>query len=116
MTKTQWTSMGSLLRGTTADAYGDPADNTTVAASGFPISVMEKTLGTRGGAGIETPDSTTPRVVRTLVGRIPARVAVLTGDRLRDDRNGRIYMIDASTQVESSVTPNDWRLELRRVS
>ena len=50
------------------------------------------------------PASNTWRVVRDLVGRVPANLPLEDGDRLRDNRDGTIYAIDGFRRTPRSIS------------
>ncbi|MFF7130395.1 hypothetical protein [Streptomyces sp. NPDC008240] len=100
----------SILRGTTTDAYGDEQDTDTPVATGIPASLTEQSRR------VTTRDDPTPRIVRYAIARVPARTDVTDQDRVRDERTGAIYSVDAvSSMANPAVTP-DLRLDLRRTT
>jgi hypothetical protein len=104
------TTTVSILRGTTTDAYGDEQDTDTVIASGIPAALTEQTRR------VTTRDDPTPRIIRSAVARVAAGTDVTDQDRLRDDRTGATYIIDAvSAFANPAITP-DIRIDLRRTT
>lgn len=99
----------SVLRGTTANAYGDETDGTTAVFTGIPAAIVESSHTTTD------PASQTPRTVRTITCVMPGWAAVLNSDRLQDG-NGVIYMIESVTAQPSLGYPADTILTLRRVT
>lgn len=84
------TTRAALLRGSTTDALGDEVDAATVLAgySDFPISIVEKTRR-------EFDESSNAwRTVRYYAGRTTASIPARAGDRIRDLRDGSIFVVD----------------------
>lgn len=100
----------SVLRGTTTDAFGDPADTATVVASGITASIVEQ------GKTVTTKVDGMVRQVRRIVGRLPAGTDIQSGDRIKDEKTSRIYVFDASADITNAVRRNDLRLDLRRIT
>lgn len=101
----------SVLRGTMTDAYGDPKDSEQPVQTGIPGSVMEVR------SVITTVSEGRGQQIRLLVGRLPAQTNVRHGDRLRDERTGHIYIIDAiDPTAQSAILDSGVRLDLRRVT
>lgn len=100
----------SVLRGTSVDAYGDEVDIDTPVASGIPASLTEQSRR------VTTRDDPTPRIVRYTVARVAAGTDIQDLDRVRDERTGAVYIVDAvSSMANPAVTP-DIRLDLRRTT
>jgi hypothetical protein len=105
------TTLVSLYRGGSTNDYGDEVDdNTTADAEHIPASVIEQRQT------IADPTTGTPRTVRVTVGRVRSGVDVRTGDRLRDERSGDLYVVEGVAQPASPVAVLDQRLDLSRVS
>lgn len=104
------TSLCSVLRGTTTNAYGDVVDTATVVQSGIPASVIETDMA------VFDPASQTPRTVRTVTAVLPSGTDVLTTDRLRDDTYGVTYAIEDVTQNRAVGRTPDLVLSLRRIT
>lgn len=104
------TTTVSVLRGTTADAYGDEQDTDTVVASGIPVALTEQTRR------VTTRDDPTPRVIRYATGRATAGTDIRDQDRLRDDRTGAVYIVEAVSSMNSPAVAADLRLDLRRTT
>ena len=100
----------SVLRGTTTDAYGDEQDTYTPIATGVPASLTEQTRR------VTTRDDPTPRVVRYAVARVAAGTDVIDQDRVRDERTGAVYIVDAVSQMANPALTPDLRLDLRRTT
>lgn len=100
----------SILRGTTTDAYGYPADLGKPVATGITAAITERTKQ------VTTPGDLRPRTVRSYAARLPARTDVRNGDRLQDERTGRIYIVDGIADPSSTVRTPDVQLDLRRIN
>lgn len=94
------TTRGAILRGTTEDEFGEQVDGTDPAPGleDFPCSIVERSVD------VFDPAENTWRSVRKLTGRIPANIATLDGDRLRDNRTGLIYIIDEDERQPRSIS------------
>lgn len=104
------TCTASVLRGTTNDAYGDPEDNATVAASGIIASIRETSRV------VFDPNTQSPRVVRFTEGVMPAGTDVTDTDQVRDDTYGVTYFVEAVTQERQPGFTPDLKLQLKRIS
>lgn len=86
------TTRAALIRGTTAtDALGDEIDDNgapLVGFSDFPISIVEASRNVFDEA------SNAWRTVRYYAGRISATVPAEAGDRIRDNRDGALYIVE----------------------
>jgi len=100
----------AVLRGTSTDGYGDETDTDTPVATGIPASLIEQTRR------VTTRDDPTPRIVRYAVGRVTAGTDVTDQDRIRDERTGDIYIVDAVSAMNSAAVAADLRLDLRRTT
>lgn len=100
----------AVLRGTTTDAYGDEQDTDTPVHTGIPASLTEQTRR------VTTRDDPTPRVIRYTVGRVTAGTDITDQDRVRDERTGDVYIVDAVSQMANFATAADLRLDLRRTT
>lgn len=104
------TTTVSILGGETEDAFGDPADNSTVSASGIPASILEQSRqGTDRATGAA-------RVIRYITGRLPANTTVSEDNRIRDERTGFVYTIDSVSRQASFVGTPDLKLDLHRTN
>lgn len=102
------TTRVSILRGQTTDPYGDPVDNTTPAATGVPASIVEQSRQ------VTDPTTGAPRVVRFLIGRFYPGTDLRSGDRVKDERDGTVFIVDAISRPQNPVRAPDVRAELRR--
>jgi hypothetical protein len=100
----------SVLRGTTTDGYGDPADGSTAVATGVVASILEQRQRTT------TPVDGQPRVVRYFTARVPHGTDVRAGDRIKDEQTLTVYIVDTVTTPASPVRGPEVRLDLRRVT
>lgn len=103
------TTTVDILRGETTDAYGDPADAATPAASGVPASIIETSRR------IFLPAESRLTKVRIFTGRVRPEVDVREGDRLRDTTTASIYLVEAVSRPASPIGAADARLDLRRI-
>jgi hypothetical protein len=100
----------AILRGTTTDVWGDEADTDTVVSTGIPASLTEQSRR------VTTRDDPTPRIVRYAVARVAADTDVTDQDRVRDERTGQVYSIDAVSSMANPAAVADIRLDLRRTT
>jgi hypothetical protein len=100
----------TVLRGTTTDAYGDEQDTDTPVATGIPASLTEQSRR------VTTRDNPTPRIVRYAVARVTAGTNIQDQDRLRDERTGAVYIVDAVSSMANPAAAADIRLDLRRTT
>jgi hypothetical protein len=104
------TTRVSILRGTTTDAYGDEQDTDTVVHTGIPASLIEQSRR------VTTRDDPTPRIVRYAVARVPANTDITDQDRVRDERTGAVYIVEATSSMANPAATPDIRLDLRRTT
>jgi hypothetical protein len=106
------TTTVTLLGGTASvDQYGDPDESTSVLADHVPASLIERAMPT-----VSTESDLQAVVVRYSVCRVPQGTPVDDLSRVRDERTGYVYSVDTVTQPQHATTPQDIRLDLRRVS
>lgn len=93
------TTRASLLRGSSTDEYGDEVDvnDPVVGWTTFPASLIE------GSRNVQDPSSGTWSVVAITTARVPVKLPVQDGDRLRDLRSGITYAIDDFSAVPHGV-------------
>lgn len=77
--------------------------------SGVVASIVEKNSRTWD------PATQTPRVVRVVCGAVSSTTDILTGDRIRDDTNGVLYVVQNVTRPRAAGRTPDAELELKRV-
>ena len=104
------TTSVSVLRGETADEYGDVVDAATAAYENVPASIVEGMAKT-----VTDPSTQTPRTIRPITAVLPAWADVLNTDRLQDAA-GTVYIIESVTAQPSLGYPPDTVLTLRRVT
>jgi hypothetical protein len=90
--------------------YGDETDTDTAVATGIPASLIEQ------ARRVTTRDDPTPRIVRYTVGRVTAGTDVTDQDRIRDERTGDTYIVDAVSSMANPALTADLRLDLRRTT
>lgn len=100
----------SVLRGTTTDAYGDEQDTSTVVQTGVRAALTEQ------ARRVTTRDDPTPRIVRYAVGRVTAGTDITDQDRVRDERTGAVYIVEAVSSMANPAVAADIRLDLRRTT
>lgn len=100
----------TVLRGTTTDAYDDEQDTDTPHATGIPASLTEQSRR------VTTRDDPTPRIVRYAIARVPAGTDINDQDRVRDERTGAVYIVDATSSMTNPAMAADLRLDLRRTT
>lgn len=106
------TTTVTLLGGeATKDPYGDQDESTATLATGVPASLLERTLPT-----VSTEGDPQAVVVQYYVCRVPQGTPVDELSRVQDERTGDIYAVDSVTKPQHPTTPQDVRLNLRRVS
>jgi hypothetical protein len=112
----------SILRGTRVNDAGDIVDdNSTPAATGIPAEILEIALPFRDW--FQTEAGKTQRHIRHLVARMPHAtiqqrrwgVVVKRTDRLLDEADGLIYLVDRVVQQRGYAHSPDMRLVIRRV-
>ncbi|MEV0220892.1 hypothetical protein [Streptomyces sp. NPDC050704] len=102
------TTTVSVLRGTSADAFGDETDAATPHATGIPASLIESTRTA------QEPVTGTPRIIRTHICRLPATTDVTEDDRIKDERTSEIYIVVSVTKNSNPVLTQPLRADLKR--
>lgn len=100
----------TVLRGTTTDAYGDEQDTDTPVATGVIAALTEQSRR------VTTRENPTPRIVRYAVARVPAGTDIRDQDRVRDERTGATYIVEAPSSMANPAMAADLRLDLRRTT
>ena len=100
----------SILRGTSADAYGDVDDAATVAYADIPAAIVESSKT------VIDPASQTPRTIRAVTCVMPGWADVLNTDRIQDQSTGYVYAIESVEAQPSLGYPADTVLTLRRLT
>lgn len=108
------TTRVAVLRGTTSNALGDEVETNTGGAvvdglSDIPASLIERSKG------VYDPATNTRRTVRVITCRLAVSVghpttgaivpvALLEGDRIKDNVTGRIYALSEKTAVPRALS------------
>lgn len=117
------TTRGALMRGEAEDALGDEIDALAVVATDpdelmrgrdlgdFPISIIERSRR-------EFDESSNAwRTVRYYAGRVPSYVPARAGDRIRDNRDGRLFIVNEAEPVARGLSGRSSRtLTMKRTS
>ena len=100
----------SLLRGTGVDAFGDETDGGTVVASSILASLHERSQrqDARSDGGLRQVGSYTMRCRHD--------IDVRQDDRVKDESDGRIYVVVEVEKAPSFGRKVDVRCSLRRLS
>lgn len=102
----------SILRGTTVNAAGDEVDdNSTVAASGIPAHIVRYRNPLVYGEA-----NYTPRVVNYYRIRLPRRTVVQADDRIKDEKSGSIYLVNASLSQPSVWPAPDLLVDAKKIN
>jgi hypothetical protein len=100
----------AVLRGTTTDAYGDEADvdtDTRYTASRRADGAVPPGHHPRRPDAAHRPLRRRPRAAGT---------DVTDQDRIKDERTGAIYIVDAVSSMANPAVTADLRLDLRRTT
>jgi hypothetical protein len=105
------TTVVSVLRGSSTNDYDDEVDEPVPVHTGVPFSLIERTRRTY------LPAEGANRVIRSYTGRTTHGTDIRKGDRIRDERTARIYVVtDLNDDPGSPVHRPDMVLELSRTS
>ena len=104
------TTRVTILRGETTNAFGDPAAADTRVADRVPFSILQSSARTTRRADDR------PNTVLAYIGRCSPRVDVRQEDRLIDERTGDIFLVTEVSRTGSTVTTNDSRVTLEKVT
>lgn len=101
----------AILGGSTSSEWGDPQDGTDVVRAGIPAAIHEQSVT----SATESDPAAIVRRVYTM--RLPfwARSLISGVNRIRDERTGEIYVVDAVSRPQNAALPQDLRVDLRRV-
>lgn len=94
------TTRGALLRGSVTDSFGDEVDNNTTPVTfwdDFALSIIE----TR--RNVQDATTGTWSTQADLMARVPQRLPVKPGDRIRDNRAGIVYEISDISSVTRGI-------------
>lgn len=100
----------TVMRGTSTDGYGDEQDTDTPHATGIPASLTEQSRR------VTTRDDPIPRIVRYAIARVAAGTDITDQDRVRDERTGAVYIVDATSSMANPAMAADLRLDMRRTT
>lgn len=100
----------SILRGVGEDTYADEIDLPEVLQSGLPAFIEET------GNSSSRRDSNTPQDIRRYNCRISQRAQLQDDIRIKDERTGKIYIVDSYEQKQSAIRRGPKTLQLRRIS
>lgn len=105
------TTRGALLRGETTDALGDEIDALAVVVDldedgvtilksydDFAVSIIERSRREFDEA------SNTWRTVRYYAGRCPVTIPVRAGDTIRDNRDGKLYVVSETERMARGLS------------
>jgi hypothetical protein len=99
----------TILRGEGTDAWGDDAEADRPVATGLPAAKMETNRQT------ERKDTDTPRNVRTYQWRVWRRVDIRDGDRIRDEKDGQVHLVDSVVKPTIVVAAAPIRIKARLI-
>lgn len=94
------TTRASIYRGTSETPLGDNVDDNTTPVLGLEdirASLIER------DRMVMDPATGERRTVRYCVGRLSPDVVVTRGDRIKDNRNGRLYAVDEFTLTSRTI-------------
>lgn len=97
----------SIYRGTTTDAEGDEVDTDTPIQTGLPASIIEGRT-----RQVESGTSGTPRVIRQATLRVVATTDIKRNDRVKDERTGQFWRIEAVSGIGNPAMTPDLRVDL----
>ena len=101
------------FRGSGVDEYDDPTDTSeddpTNDDKAIPASIIETSRK------ISDPNSGEARVIRYITGRISPVWDVVTGDRLKDDKTGKFYLVVGTSSPQGPAVTPDTKLDLKQV-
>lgn len=109
MTSVHPTTTVSVLRGEMTDDYGDPVDNDDSVLAGVPIAITEY----QQRVFVAAEQRLT--IVRQMWGRVRPGFDIREKDRLRDERTGRVYLVETISQPDVPTNRADMRISLRRI-
>lgn len=99
----------SVLRGETVDQFGDPMDSDESVYAGLPMSITE--YDRRIYLAAEGRLTT----IRQAFGRIRPGFDIRESDRIRDEKSGRVYLVEGMSTPGISTGTADSRFYLRRI-
>ena len=106
------TTTVEILGGTSStDGYGDIDEGTELLADNVPAALVDRSMSV-----VNTESDMQVVQVEYSVCRVPQGTPVDNVSRVRDKRTGDMYSVDKVTLPKHATTPQDIRLDLRRVS
>lgn len=103
------TTTVTILRGETTDEFGDTVDSNVPVRGHVPVSITER------DKRVWVPAENRTTVVRQVTGRARPNADIREGDRLRDEHDQSIYLVEGVSRPQSPIGQADVRLTLRRV-
>lgn len=105
------TTTVSIYRGSSTNAYGDDLDdNSAPIASGQIASIIEQSRRTF------LPAENRTTVVENATGRVKSGTNITEGDRIKDEKSGRFYLVEGLSNPSAPRGKSDIRLVLRAVN
>jgi hypothetical protein len=99
----------TILRGEGVDSWGDNVDADRPIKTGVPAAKGETNRQT------ERKDTDTPRNVRDYTFRFWRPVDIRDGDRIRDERDNQIYLVDSVVKPTQVVAATPIRVKARLI-
>ena len=100
----------TILSGSSDSEWGDVIEGETERVTGLPAAIHE------GALKVQTESDPQARAVRFYTGRLPHGTEVANNERIKDERSGVIYAVDAVTTPANPALEQDVRVDLRRVT
>lgn len=100
------TSKYSVLRGTTTNEYGDEVDGDTVIDTDIRGSVVQR------AKNVYNPDSGRVELITFYTGRFPHGTDIVQGDRIRDERTSKEYVVLSANGGSDFINKSDLTLDL----
>lgn len=97
----------AVYRGTTTDDHGDEVDGDTPLRTGIPASLIEGRP-----RQVESGTSGTPRVIRGATLRVDTTEDIKRNDRIKDEKTGQFWRIDAIGRPGNPAFMGDLRVDL----
>lgn len=98
----------AVLRGVSTDKYGDEVDSKEPVARNVLGSVLESQRT------VFNPNDQRTTVVRDLVGRFGSGTDVQSGDRIRNEKSGDVYVVLGVHEGNGPVHKSDVVVDLTR--
>lgn len=99
----------SILKGVATDDYDDETDLDLPIQTGLRAFIQEE------GNSASRFDSNTPQDVRRYNCKISLRAQLQDDIRIKDERTGKIYIVDSYEQKDSAVRQLSKNVKLRRI-